>query len=80
MVGGMGGLSNDFMSLVEDENKRDMMDSNQILGNMEARGQLMAPSMQQNAITHGGGQKAIGGLSNQMGQLSIQGGNGQHQQ
>jgi hypothetical protein len=44
---------------------------------MEARGQLMAPSMQQNAIGYGGGQKAIGGLSNQMNQLSIKGGNGQ---
>ena len=38
MVGGMGGLGNDFMSLVEEQNKQDMMDQGAIMGNMQAHG------------------------------------------
>ena len=34
MVGGMGGLGNDHMALVDEQNKQDMMDQGAIMGNM----------------------------------------------
>ena len=47
MVGGMGGLGHhDFSSLADDADRRDMMNPNAIMGNMQAAGQIMGSGMQ----------------------------------
>ena len=76
MVGGMGGLGQqDFGSLAEDQDRRDMMNPGAIVSNMMGANQIMGEGMQQaigvgpgagrgqrKAIGHSGG----GGASNQM--------------
>ena len=51
MTGGMGGLGHqDFGSLADDADRRDMMNPNAIVGNMMNQGQLMGEGMTRQAI------------------------------
>jgi len=52
MVGGMGGLSNNFSDLIDGQEKMDMMDPSAIVGNLAHAGMIK-----------GAGQGAIGGGS-----------------
>ena len=61
MVGGMGGLGHhDFSSLADAQDRRDMMNPNMIMGNMQAAGQIMGSGMQQQMIEADRGSRAGG--------------------
>ena len=70
MVAGMGGLGHqDFSSLADDQDRRDMMNPNAIMSNMINQGQIMGDGMARQAIEaenaaggniRGRGMRAIG--------------------
>ena len=91
MVAGMGGLGHqDFSSLADDQDRRDMMNPAAIMGNMQMQGQIMGQGMQRQAIEagmgggggnrHGGRMAAItdgdrmGGAAGQMVPMQSSGG------
>ena len=65
MVAGMGGLgSQDFGSLADDQDRRDMMNPNAIMANMINQGQIMGEGMARQAIE---AENAAGGNMNRHG-------------
>ena len=46
MVGGMGGLGNDYQALADGQDLMDLRNPQAIVGNMNVNNQLMAPKMQ----------------------------------